>query len=257
MTRKFSPTFVLPVAFVAVSTMAAAGGGGLNNTSNSSGPDLPQKHEFPSLHLVAPLTLEVTREMQLADLGKDPTAAAALSKALKAGAMMAAPAPPPGSPWAKGIVVSPLSPVWPVGAAWGQAGVYMTSSNAFFEPWHPLPTPGKDYLTMVSVNDPSRSFFTLMFRWPKGGYYLISVNAVSEFPTAGRPRFGHDMLPSATLIAMSPDDPAKPTRWTALVNVPASEVSPGMTPYGFFPSNPAKVGGFIQAFVGKVTIRNL
>jgi hypothetical protein len=89
------------------------------------------------------------------------------------------------------------------------------------------------------------------------GAYLITINAVREFPTSARPRFGMAGIPTAPLTAMSPDDPAKPTRWTAQVNVTAQEVSNAGSEYAFFPSSPSAPGGFIQAYVGKVTIRKL
>jgi hypothetical protein len=253
MTRKTLFPFLLPAALLALAALPAAAGGPPDVRSGRPAP----KHDPPNLQLLGSLASEVSREAQLADLNKDPAGAAALSKALKELALKPIPAPSPNDPWAKGIGVSPLSPIWPVGAVWAQAGVYLSSYNAYFDPWHPLPTAGKDTLTMVVVNDPTDAFVTLSFRWPKAGYYLVSVNAVSEYPTAARPRFGLAGVPGATLATMAPNDPANPARWTALVNVPPAEVSQAMVAYGFFPSNPDKLGGFIEAFVGKVTIRKL
>ncbi|MGD0015657.1 MAG: glycoside hydrolase family 2 TIM barrel-domain containing protein, partial [Bryobacteraceae bacterium] len=104
---------------------------------------------------------------------------------------------------------------------------------------------------------PTQFFFDLMFRWPKAGYYMISVNASSEFPTGARPRFGLAFSPNAPLTAMSPNNPGNATRWTVLLKVPADQATSAMVGYGFFPSKPANIGGFIQAYVGKVTVRQL
>lgn len=258
MTRKHTLTTVLLAAFTMTAVMAApAGVGGNRSVADAGNPRVPVNHKLPSAQQVLPLSLGVTRDMQLADLKADPSAAAALETAIREMAIRPTPAPPPGSPWMAGIVVSPLSPLHAIGAAWDQADVYMESHNSFFDPWHPVPTPGHDYITMISVNNPSRFFFDLMFRWPRPGYYMVSVNALSEFPTTARPRFGHAFTPNAPLTTMSPNDPAKPTRWTVLVSVPAEEVTQGMTVYGFFPSDPANVKCFIQAYIGRVTIRKL
>jgi hypothetical protein len=252
----------LMMALVAVFVMAAAvvtaaGAEGNRGVAAGVGARVPVNHKLPTDAQVMPLSLEVTREMQMADLGADPSGAAALQRAIREMNAHPTTALPPGSPWVDGIAVSPLSPIHAVGATWEQANVYMESFNSFFDPWHPLPTPGNDYITMVSVNDPSRFFFDLLFHWPVAGYYMISVNAVSEFPTTARPRFGHAFAPNPPMTTMSPNAPVKPTRWTVLVLVPTGEVSKAMAAYGFFPSNPAKVGCFIQAYVGKVTIRKL
>jgi hypothetical protein len=218
--------------------------------------ELPKKQAFSSAHLVAPILSEVTREMQLADLSKDPAMVGALRQA---GAEKPAPKPlDPSSPWAKGVVISPLSPIWPAGANFQAAGVFMTSYTIHLSPWYPLPTQGKDYVLMISVNDPNHAFFELDIRWPVAGHYLVSVNAADISPNVvGRPRFG-PATPSAPKVIMSPNDPAKPTRWTTLVTVPANEVGfPGGL-YRFFPSNPASVsGGFIQPLIGKITFRKL
>lgn len=259
MMRAYMLAVVLLIGLATVSAIAAPGGIGLNrsNVTVVGGLGIPVNHNLPAVQKVYPLSLDVTREMQLNDLKSDPAGAGALQQAIMEMNSKPTPTPPQGSPWYSGIVVSPLSLAWPAGAAWGACGVYMECSNSFFDPWHPIPTPGKDYITMVSVNDPTMFFFDLMFRWQKPGYYMISVNATSEFPTGARPRFGHAFVPNAALTTMSPNDPASPTRWTVLIKVPDNEISPAMVGYGFFPSNPAKPGGFIQAYVGKVTVRKL
>jgi hypothetical protein len=208
-----------------------------------------------SPQLTTAMGLEVTRDMQLADLTREPSWAGTLRKAL----LEVAGQPPDTTPWGKGIVLSPLALVWPgtatVAPLLGSAS--LGSRSVTFNKANPLPSPGKDYVQVCSLAE-NTPLLNIQCQFPKDGFYLVSVNLGSIFATPERPRL-LDPSNSPVPLAMAPNDPVKPTRWTALVKVVASSPAGLSRGFGILPSKAGASGslGFNLALTGKVTIRRL